>query len=262
MKRILFLLCGVLFYTGFCMADASYLYTPLVREGVVWVYLYNDIDEMSTDNNYTSYKLQFSGIETIDDIEYHKLYRYTNSINLDDAPVAYMREDEDKVVYCRLTTGQPEQILYDFGNPADFYPNRYTRWHGLTIADVSTVEYGGATHNCYSFNVLTETNLIEGIGFDYGDANLYAPVMEDVPDCICPYTIGLIELQDVDGNTIYKTKHYSKFISLLSGITDLKADSTKDSYYYDLQGRPVIRPEQGTLYIHGGKVIRYFRPSE
>ena len=36
MKRILFLLCGVLFYTGVCMADASYLYTPLVREGVVW----------------------------------------------------------------------------------------------------------------------------------------------------------------------------------------------------------------------------------
>lgn len=243
------------------VAAAEYEYTPLVREGVVWEYLYNNINELDGEDSYTTYRLEFIGTTEINGKTYHNLYRYTDTIDVgQDDPIAYMREDAGKAVYCLRTTDQTaEQQLYDFENAPHFYQNNYYRYRNLQVTGAEDVEYAERAHRRYMVAANTPCNLIEGIGFDYGNGNLYEPLTDMEPDCVCPYTVGLIALLDsTSGKTVFQSENYHELVEKLqtSGTIQVKNTLKEDEGgYYDLLGRKISEPKTGVPYIHKHKVI-------
>ena len=258
-KTILLIIATALSATK--IAAAEYEYTPLVREGVVWEYLYNNINELDGNDSYTIYKLEFRGTTEINGKIYHNLYRYTGTLDVEqDDPVAYMREDDGKAVYCLRTIDQTaEQQFYDFENAPLFYQNSYNRYRNLQVTEAEDVEYAGRGHRRYIVAAGMPCNLIEGIGFDYGNGNLYEPLTNMEPDCICPYTVGLIALYDsTSGKMVFQSENYQELVEKLqtNGTIQVKNTLKEDECgYYDLLGRKISGPKTGVPYIHNHKVI-------
>ena len=43
----------------------------------------------------------------------------------------------------------------------------------------------------------------------------------------------------------------------ITGINDAQTSNLKPQTYFDLQGRKVAAPQKGSLYIKGGKVVKF-----
>lgn len=131
---------------------ASYEYTPLVREGVVWHYSY--YGEL--------YKFSFLGEEEIDGKIYRKCYKFDEKSDITESNgtlIAYLRE-ENRQVYS-IFDGSEETMIYDFNlKVGDIYNNLYNQF-AITAIDYVSI------NNCLTkrFKLERENEwIVEGVG--------------------------------------------------------------------------------------------------
>ena len=210
---------------------------PLVREGVVWHYAYEDfeLDEetyMPIDSTYRiiDNKMEFRGDTTIYGIEYKKCYLYeTDQLATDEPPFVLAREHNGQVIFAPVSFDytdydfdeeiyhpegtlpgayfdiRGEYITYNFGDMAGFLSKLQANGWGPTLVSTSRTLVGTDSVNCYQ----TDAGLyVESVGFD-GTRSGYLndPFPIRLP-CICPDVLGLIMLTDLDGNILYKGNYY------------------------------------------------------
>ena len=229
---------GNTLYKGACYddfnTDEESDYQPLVREGVVWHYAYEDfeLDEetyMPIDSTYRiiDQKMEFRGDTTIHGIEYKKCYLYeTDQLAPDEPPFVLAREHNGKVIFA--PTHFDETANWDDGNfyhPEGTLPGPYAEILGEyitydfydmagflqelgwpTLVSTSRTVVGEDSVYCYQTNI--SGKYVESVGFDGTQSGyLNDPFPIRVP-CICPDILGLIMLTDLDGNILYKGNYY------------------------------------------------------
>ena len=131
---------------------ASYEYTPLVREGVVWHYSY--YGEL--------YKFSFLGEEEIDGKIYRKCYKFDENSDITESNgtlIAYLRE-ENRQVYSIFDDSE-ETMIYDFNlKVGDIYNSLYNQF-AITAIDYVSI------NNCLTkrFQLERENEwIVEGVG--------------------------------------------------------------------------------------------------
>ena len=131
---------------------ASYEYTPLVREGVVWHYSY--YGEL--------YKFSFLGEEEIDGKIYRKCYKFDEKSDITESNgtlIAYLRE-ENRQVYS-IFDDSDETMIYDFNlKVGDIYNSLYNQF-AITAIDYVSI------NNCLTkrFKLERENEwIVEGVG--------------------------------------------------------------------------------------------------
>ena len=203
-KTILYLLLTIL--GTFQMTAQEYEYIPLVREGVKWVYYYENYDNSHPDSNLAIGKvyltLELKGDTLIDGKSYKALHKYFgDNINTENDTIPIYLREEDKVVYGIVPDGKmyhdcpiygidiemvssqvqngKEFILYDFNDPitfcqeySDFYQEqeeKYEETGNQFFKPFRFADYviiNGHRVKRYVFNLILNCCFIEGIGFD------------------------------------------------------------------------------------------------
>ena len=210
---------------------------PLVREGVVWHYAYEDfeLDAQGSpiDSTYrmVDQKIQFVGDTTIYGVSFKKCYFYdTDKLPVDAQPVKLAREDNGKVIFAPVDVKSSdhyddpfdycpegcipgpygdimgEYIVYDFGDMHEFIRKVNEMWNGKYILNATdTLTMSGVNVLSYSLN---HFKCVESVGADGEHVGyLDAPII-NIPDCICPGVLGLAMLTDLGGNILYKGTYY------------------------------------------------------
>ena len=179
-------------------SDADgYIYTPLVRDGVMWKYVHSGMNYDYTEPYVSETYCYISGTVEVDGKLYHKCF--VENTNLDDVCVAYLREedkrvymmsvweDSDREIYFYNTNGK-EELIYDFNlNVGDTYSSYIT---DLEVKNVKYEEVDGTVRKIYEVygerkfeNSYTESNLytiVEGIGVTDGWGGLFCfPYIQD-----------------------------------------------------------------------------------
>ena len=138
-------------------SDADgYIYTPLVKDGVMWKYVHSGMNYDHTEPYVFETYCYISGTVEVDGKLYHKCF--VENPNLDDVCVAYLRE-EDKRVYMMSVweekdreiyfyqTGGKEELIYDFNlNVGDTYVSNGAN---LEVKDVKYEEMDGVLRKVY-----------------------------------------------------------------------------------------------------------------
>jgi len=203
-KTILFTMLALL---GMTQAVAQeYEYVPLVREGVKWVYSYQNTGEIyPPDPNLSvgvvNLTLELKGDTVIDGKTYKAMHKYYgDNINTENDTIPIYLREEDKIVYgfvphdgktyydcpiCglydpsvfSLIEAGKEFILYDFNDPLAFFQSNsnlyksceysYEAYGGIKpFRFADMVNINGHQAKRYVFTLLRNCCVIEGIGFD------------------------------------------------------------------------------------------------
>ena len=270
----------------------DYEYVPFVREGVKWVYAYDnvfreDILDMPSGHQYYSFELK--GDVQIGDKIYkpvvltHYLDKDGQTKEVEDYTPICLRE-ENKVVYaihpdgiqhpqCPVGYGwfigypdeglpiyssNEEFALYNFNDPMALYSTQ-DYWGEVDYCGTEMMTIGGKKRKCHHYQYQSWYNeddfIIEGIGYD-GMAGFPLFYFELF---ITGFQVGyglshVIE----DGQVVYTGRWYDPGIHV--GIDEVVADKTRrllDDNYYDLMGRCMGTevPMTPGIYIHQGKKI-------
>ena len=293
MKNVILLSAFALLAIGQAAAQ-EYEYVPLVREGVKWVYYYeNPLDEdgfIPQGRHYYTFEMQ--GQAVIDGKRYMPVHLYRgHGINEENDTVPVYLREEDKVVYgiipddrrywecpigistevtdCHLyssvETGT-EFVLYDFNDPETFYRNfESTETHyycPLLDTEASAITDTVLIGNSLRKRLVIQSPyhlddyIIEGIGY-----------AGDSPGMPLNYFYGLTtgmtqvinRLSHVieDDVIVYKSKWYHPNYDGIDEVTDDQAGRPMDDNYYNLMGQPVgkVVPTVPGIYIHQGRKI-------
>ncbi len=271
---------GKIIYRGSAFEDV----TKLVREGVVWTFRVRRLGtDVASDFEGQLYQEFFHGTKEIDGKTYACLYRLKadaapSNVSNGVEPRAYVRQEGAKV-YSRLNPlYEPlsidaqiaeyengyythfaqqqsvdeggEILIYDFDDM--LAPQNISPAYGY---DETTETYLGQSRRITELNMLNPSlklpavSIVEGLGidsYDYGD--LISPMLIS-PTSLVHDIVGL--------ETVREYLDYRTGAAQTSGINELGSDKVLDDRYFDLMGRVVKEPAAGTLYIHGGKVIRF-----
>jgi len=289
MKNSVFILLFTLLYISQAVAQ-EYEYVPFVREGVKWVYCYDN--PFSNDTYNMPEGLQYYCFEMKGDIQIgDKFYKPVvlthyfdndgNKKEVEDYIPVYLRE-ENKVVYaihpdgiwyaqCPIgygwfvsmpsqelpfTTSNEEFILYDFNDPVELY---------AVAEGVGSVEYCatglmticGQQRKCHHYRTWysEDDNIIEGIGYD-GAAG-FPLYYFYVSNNGFQVTYGLSHVIE-NGEVIYKGRWYDPDNRVgIDEVMTERGTAVTDSNYYNLMGQPVGTdvPTTPGIYIHQGKKI-------
>ncbi len=266
----------------------GYHYVPFVREGVQWVYYYNNPfirEVLDMDEGIQYYSFEMKGDVVIGDKHYKQVclthYLDENNQVVEGFIPVYLRE-EDKVVYavqpeginypqCPVGIGKcvsesfdpvmdecEEFVLYDFNDPITLYSEelgspdfQYRATDYVNIGPHVSKRHQYKTHWYTSDNDF----IIEGIGFDSptkGTPLFYFNL--DITGLQVGYFLShVVE----NGEIIYKGAHYKQ--NPFDGISEVADGQTikADDNYYDLMGRAVGKnvPTTPGIYIHQGKKI-------
>ena len=269
----------------------DYEYVPFVREGVKWVYCYNNpFDEsvFGMPGGLQYYSFELKGDTLIGD-NYYKPVVLTHYLSKDGVekeeeafiPV-YLRE-EDRVVYAvhpdgiwyaqcpvdylssvgypysglPLRTTDKEFVLYNFNDPIALYKDEAI-YGMIELQGTDIITIGDQKRKCHRyslFNNSEDDHIIEGIGFDgaYGFPLFYFEVF--ITGLQVHY--GLSHVIE-DEQVVYKGRWYDPDVFV--GVDEVVADQSRrplDENYYDLTGRAVGKdvPTTPGIYIHQGKKI-------
>ncbi len=259
---------------------------PLVREGVVWHYAYedfeiSDIDGLSPDPDtyhIIDQKMQFRGDTTIWGITYKKCYFYeTEQMASDERPVVLAREDNGKAIFAPTVFNQNayasgyffhplntlagpyasitgEYVVYDFGDIPGFLAELQAQdeyYVAPELMSVSTTVVGSDSVRCYKTN--WGDSYVESVGIDGPYSGYLDDPFPERPTCICPGVKGLIMLTDLEGNMLYEGTYYNEY----SGIERMAEEQHNgDTLWYNLMGQPFdSRPSIPGVYIHGGRKV-------
>ena len=198
-KKLMTLLLALLAMTQ--AAAQEYEYVPFVREGVKWVYSYDNpfFSDMPDGHHYFAFEMRG---DTLYEGKHYKSVRlyYVNyngeEIHQDITPV-WLRE-ENKVVYgihldgyihpqCPVGYGsyisgttlisvpKEEFVLYDFNDPEAVYQDMWS-WEVNNYLSTDTIKIGTQYRKRHHYNAFygDENVIIEGIGCDgYGSMPLF-----------------------------------------------------------------------------------------
>ena len=256
-----------------CMTQAvaqTYEYVPFVREGVKWVYYYDNPYEPFDDEfipfGRHYYTLELKGDAVFNGKHYKPMHLYSGTaINVDNDTVPVYLREENKVVYalvpdetfyaecpigrgclvtyevlgCPIEAGQ-EYILYDFNDPEGFYSA-----YGYSRTD--TVRIANKLRKRFMFrdNYYGKSYIIEGIGYATGDSP------GEALNYFNYLTTGLQVVYNlsrvIEGDDIV-------YWNPSAAIVEVVADKTltHDPNYYNLMGQPVGKdlPTTTGIYIH------------
>ena len=268
----------------------EYEYVPFVREGVKWVYFYENTENPSfpADPNLAIGKvyltLEIKGDAMIGDKTYkvmHKYYGDAINENSDTVPV-FLRE-ENKIVYgivpngktyydCpigsmdysifeHITNGE-EFILYDFQDPVGYWENVFNIYDDEDLNPIyeplfiDTIPIGDHLSKRYvGIKHPYEFYMIEGIGVDSQSSGY--TLFPFRPNFTGGDTYFAFSHVIENGEIVYKGFHFDS--DYWTGIDEVAADQRRemDSNYYDLVGRAVGKdlPTVPGIYIHQGKKI-------
>ena len=239
MKKLYILITALLGVLG-SQAQTTDNYVPLVREGVRWVYLFNDITsngEVNEGRGEFAYFMEFRGDTTVNDIGYKKLY-CTLSRQFDERttrPVALMREQERHVYAMVLKDAEfpygfsetfpeipiidmvergVETELYDFNDFPAFIENFMTNggqeplnpYIQSYVPQPTTAIVDGNVVPAWLWNNWMPTRVVTSVGGDSGNLLDVGPL--DLPTCYCPVKLGLIQQETTDGRILYKGPNY------------------------------------------------------
>ena len=272
----------------------EYEYVPFVREGVKWVYFYENYystlygydENLALGKDYLT--LEIKGDTIIDGKTYKAMHKYSGSAidwGHDTIPI-YLRE-EDKVVYgivpdCMLYydcfvgygpeyllmdglygqiyTGQ-EFVLYDFDDTKSYYESE--KMFDPSVFDRKIFSYIGSDMITVGKNQVTrhlinrwnlEDYLIESVGFDGHNSGFTLHYFYSMT-----YADARFHLSHVveNGEIIYKGIYFDP--DNHDGIDEVEADQNRvvDDNYYNLMGQPVGKevPQTPGIYIHNGRTI-------
>ena len=270
----------------------EYEYVPFVREGVKWVYAYNnpfweDVLDMPEGLQYYSFEMK--GDVQIGDKTYkpvvltHYLDKEGQSKEVEDYTPICLRE-EDKVVYAihpdgiqhpqcpvgygwhisapygdlPIYTTSEEFILYDFNDPMALYTDNENLWNEVKCDGTWTMTIGGQQRKCHHYQSQYSGDdglIIEGIGYD-GMAGFPLFYFETF---ITGFQVGYGLSHVIEnGQIVYTGRWYDPGISV--GISEVGAEKVSrplDDNYYNLMGQPMGEdvPTIPGIYIHQGKKI-------
>ncbi|MBR7012399.1 MAG: hypothetical protein IKI10_05855 [Muribaculaceae bacterium] len=288
MKKVfIFTLLAVLGTTQ--MVAQEYEYVPFVREGVKWVYFYEntECESFPADPNLAIGKvyltLEIKSDTLIGDKTYkavHKYYGDAINENSDTVPI-FLRE-ENKIVYgivlngktyydCpigsldystfeHITNGE-EFILYDFQDPVGYWENVFNIYDDDDMNPyeplfIDTIPIGGHLSKRYvGKKHQIEFYMIEGIGVDSQSSGY--TLFPFRPMFTGGNTLFAFSHVIDDGEIVYKGFYYDQDHQV--GVGEVVADQRgpQDGNYYDLMGRAVGKdvPTMPGIYIHNGKKI-------
>ncbi len=266
------------------LAAQDYEYVPFVREGVKWVYYYeNPVYGMDYQQGYIPggryfYSMEMKGDTVINGKSYKPVHVSGIDLNQEMVPV-YLRE-ENKVVYgiipderryweCPVGIGTSvdngrfcndkieagvEFKLYDFGDPANFYENEVEcTFIKPKYNQADTVQVGNrpSLRHSVSFGY-DEGYFIEGLGYV---GNSVGPVVGTPLDYFYPVSTGMTQvayrLSHVieDGSVVYKTSSYMEPMPGYYEYVPLVREGVKWVYYYDNPfDREVLGMDEGIQY--------------
>ena len=280
MKKTFFI--SVMALLGMSQAVAQdYEYVPFVREGVKWVYFYDNSDGI-INPDYEPGKhyfiLELKGDTIINGKTYKAMHKYSgSSINWENDTIPVYLREEDKIVYGIIPDGKKyndcpvgqtygnyyngqEFVLYDFVDPVTWWDNFINiGWNDIFyFQSTDTISLGNQFAKRYYWKDIEMRDFyqVEGMGADsefngytllpYKD--IYAYSMN-----VFFYLSHVIE----NGKIIYKGIHYDP--DNLTTIDELIADKARqvDGNYYNLMGQPMGKqlPTTPGIYIHYGKKI-------
>ena len=273
------------------VAAQEYEYVPFVREGVKWVYYYNNTDNPSfpADPNLAIGKvyltLEIKGDVVVDGKLYKKMHKYFgDAINeeIDTVPI-YLRE-EDKIVYSIVPDGRlypdcpignfydediidlihngQEFVLYDFQDPIRYWDSKINVSDNADLNTyeslyIDTIAVGDHLAKRYvgTKGYHQEFKIIEGIGIDSpGSCTTLFPFrpMFTGGDTLFAFS-HVIENDEI----VYKGYNFNP--NDFDAVDEVVADHRRpwDGNYYDLMGRAVGKdvPTTPGIYIHNGNKI-------
>ncbi len=270
----------------------DYEYVPFVREGVKWVYYYDNPftpDVLDMDSYIQYYSFEMKGDVEIGGKHYKQVslthYFGDNTKEVEDFVPVYLRE-ENKVVYAihpdgreypqcpvgisRLidrdyspNTSNDEFILYDFNDPNALYDSiniygEFPIW--ITYQYTDTITFGNHHTRCHHYKTAfgSSGKVIEGIGYDGFGGGMPLCYFNCRKLKLLPLVEYYLSHVIEDGEIIYKGLFYDPQIRV--GINETMADRTRrnlDPQYYNLMGQPVGKdvPTTPGIYIHQGKKI-------
>ena len=272
----------------------EYEYVPFVREGVKWVYYYNNPfwrDVLDMDEGTQYYSFEMKGDVQIGDKQYKQVclvhYFGEDYKETEDFVPVYLRE-ENKVVYaihpdgksypqCPIGIGQcvgsdfnesnilstDEFILYDFNDPIALYDSLMAQsstsipFPFVQYMQTDTTKVGRyhVKRHHYKTDYADNDVIIEGIGYD-------SPLSGMPLFYFNQYNTGLevdyfLSYVIENGEILYKGLHYNPSIHV--SVDEVVADQRRplDGNYYDLMGRAVGKdvPTTPGIYIHNGNKI-------
>ena len=268
MKKIVFLMILI-----FLVGDLQSAENRTVVEGRVWDY-YEHGNNYGEPYDFLREGYHFDGTHEFNGIEYN-VFR-----NSDSSPVAYMREEDNKVfLYCGDgiegdvpypmnpemgdSTTENEILLYNFNlkkGDKSIYPGFDDMCdHTYFFFDVEIVSTGEMDYKSNNFsyqdfyvkgNYYNEDKPyrnIEGLGNIQG--LLPFPQFANVSSGLTKRWESLLRVSDSDGNIIYENE---ELLSSLACVGEISAN-TPDEEIFDLHGRRVSNPIRGSVYIRGGK---------
>lgn len=259
-------------------AQDNYEYVPFVREGVKWIYYYNNPfwpEVLDMDSYVQYYSFEMKGDYVIGDKHYKQVclthYLDESTKEVEDFIPVYLRE-EDKVVYAihpngiwypqcpvgyfwyvgakdepPFTTSNEEFALYDFNDQVSFYDSVIFFEESVTdlvhYQNTDTISIGH--HYSKRHHYQTEITELWECGDDL--------IIEGIGyDGIAGMPLFYFELASTglqvgyyfshvieDGEIIYKGRFYDPKIRV--GINEVVVDKarTMDENYYNLMGQPV-----------------------
>lgn len=269
----------------------DYEYVPFVREGVKWVYAYNNpfweyVLDMPEGLQYYSFEMK--GDVQIGDKTYkpvvltHYLDKEGHNKEVEDYTPICLRE-ENKVVYAihpdgiqhpqcpvgygwhisdpydglPIYTTSEEFILYDFNDPTALYLDNEYFWSEVDYDGTWMMTIGGEKRKCHHYQSWYSEDdfIIEGIGYD-GMAGFPLFYFETF---ITGFQVGYGLSHVIEDNQIvYTGRWYDPGTCV--GIDEVVTDQVRhpmDDNYYNLMGQPVGKevPSAPGIYIHQGKKI-------
>ena len=250
---------------------------PLVREGVVWHWSWDEVDDQLDNDAYLyfnrrlyDFKIEFRGDTILCGIPYKKCYVYqTDTLNVfNQTPYCYAREDRGMVMFtpdenrgAHYQTGEyfdqtGEMIIYDF---ADFEGYITRMDSNAIVKSVDSVLVGNDLVPRYNVSMYNhDYYFVEGIGADSEYSRLFDPYpYSNMPTGNVSHWDGLIKLTDLDGNILYKGHNYDRFCYEQIGCQPLvREDRTWVNLYTytDLENNKEIEFSY-QLYFKGDTII-------
>ena len=216
--------------------DDDYEYVPFVREGVKWVYFYDNSDDIINPDYEPGkhyFNLELKGDTVINGKTYKAMHKYSGtSINWENDTVPVYLREENKIVYGIIPEKQKyddcpvgnvydfygsfyngqEFVLYDFADPITFWNvnyNDYLYVPAINYQTTDTISLGNKLTKRY---VWTHANMkyfyqVEGVGTD-AEINGYTLYpYKDISPGMSNVYFWLSHVVE-NGKTIYKGIHY------------------------------------------------------